>query len=61
MEKQASAHRNGGLTWYTDESKINDGTCTGGYGYDTRKRFHFSLGQELQYSRQKDMPSRFVQ
>jgi hypothetical protein len=33
------------LVWYTDNSKINEGTTAGLYGYGTRRNLSFSLGQ----------------
>jgi ribonuclease HI len=37
--------RKGGLVWYTDGSKTNKGTRAGMYGYGTRMKLSFSLGQ----------------
>jgi hypothetical protein len=33
------------LVWYTDVSKINEGTGAGAYGYCMRRKLHFSFGQ----------------
>jgi hypothetical protein len=37
--------RQGGLIWYTDGSKTNEGTGAGVYGHGMRRKFSFSLGQ----------------
>jgi ribonuclease HI len=34
----------GGLVWYADGSKTNEGTGAGMYGHGMRQRFSFSLG-----------------
>jgi hypothetical protein len=34
-----------GLIWYTDGSKMNEGSEAGVYGQGMRQRFSFSLGQ----------------
>jgi hypothetical protein len=38
-------NREGGLIWYTDDSRTNKGTGTGEYGYGTRLKLSFNLGQ----------------
>jgi hypothetical protein len=38
-------NRKGGLTWYTDGSKTNNGTGAEVYGYGIRWKLSFSLGQ----------------
>jgi hypothetical protein len=38
-------NRKGGLIWYTVGSKTNKGTGAGVYGYGTRWKLSFSLGQ----------------
>jgi hypothetical protein len=37
--------KKGGIIWNTDGSKINNGTGAGMYGYGTRWKLTFGLGQ----------------
>jgi hypothetical protein len=52
--------KKGGLIWYTDGSKTNEGTGGGVCSHGIKQSFSFSLGQYTQYSRQKYMQLKHV-
>jgi hypothetical protein len=47
----------GGLIWYRDGSRTNEGMVAAVYGYGTRWRLGFTLGNAPQYSSHECMPS----
>jgi hypothetical protein len=51
----------GGLVWYTDGSKANEGIGAGVYKYGTRKKLTLVFGSMPRYPRLMCMPLRYVQ
>jgi hypothetical protein len=54
-------NRKGGLVWYADGTKINNGIGAGVYDYIQGRSLASTLDNTPQYSKQKSMPSSHVQ